>query len=75
MWSYAYEGLEGLEATLYIHHDVRRIIRVDGKGASLALCIAWVIIIFEHWNLILDGHAHMTVLDGRCKYAHGLSMA
>lgn len=29
---------------LYIHHDVRRIIRVDGKGASLALCIAWVVI-------------------------------
>jgi hypothetical protein len=40
---------------LYIYHEVRKIPRVDGNGASLALCIAWGVMILEG-NLILDEH-------------------
>jgi len=41
---------------LYIHHDVRRIIRVDGKGGITGAMHCLGLVFFEHWNLILDEH-------------------
>jgi hypothetical protein len=55
---------------LYIHHDVRKIPRVDGNGASLVLCIAWWSYYFGREPDI--GRACVIVLEGCCKYAYGL---